>query len=134
MDWKTFFKPSISKILIFVILVLIFGVPATSSDCQTYVSTPTPPPCIEKFTFSNIIIDVLGLTKYPYVLDAATYFSYNPFLVVLYLIGLYIIVSLIFHIAGYNWKKALLYTVAAILLIFLIAVLSSLMGARTFVK
>ncbi len=134
MDWRKFFKLYISKIVIFVLLVLIFGVPATSRDCQTYVTTPTPPPCIERFTFSNIIIDVLGLTKYPYVLDAATYFSYNPFLVIPYLIGLYVIVSSIFHIAGYNWKKALLYTVVAILLIFLIIVLSSVMGAKAFVK
>ena len=134
MDWKKFFKPYIFKIVILVLLVLIFGVPATSRDCQTYVTTPTPPPCIERFTFSNIVIDVLGLTKYPYVLDAATYFSYNPLFVISYLVVLYVIISLIFHIAGYNWKKALLYIVAAVLLIFLIIVLSSVMGARTFVK
>ena len=45
---------------------------------ESVVKTSTPPPCIEKFTFSNVIIDALGLTRYPYVLDAATYFSYNP--------------------------------------------------------
>ena len=37
MDWNKFFKPDIPKIAIFVLLVLIFGVPATSRDCQTYV-------------------------------------------------------------------------------------------------
>jgi len=134
MDWKKFFKPYISKIVIFVLLVLIFGVPATSEGCQTHVLALTRPPCIERFTFSNIIIDVLGLTKYPYQLDGATYFYYNPFLVILYLIGLYVIVSSIFHITGYNWKKSLLYIVAVILLILLIIVLSSVMGNRLFVK
>ncbi|MBS3135648.1 hypothetical protein J4401_01690 [Candidatus Woesearchaeota archaeon] len=132
MDWNKFFKPDIPKIAIFVLLVLIFGVPATSRDCQTYVKTSTPPPCIEKFTFSNVIIDALGLTRYPYVLDAATYFSYNPSVVIFYLTGLYVSLSSIFHIADYNWKKASLYTVTAILLTLLITILFSVMKNRAF--
>lgn len=134
MDCKQFFKPQISKVIILILLILIFGVPATSSNCQTYVTTSTPPPCIERFTFSNIILGAMGLTKYPYMLDAATNFSYNPIVVIIYLVAMYLSLSLIFHLSGYNWKKSLLYVILIVFIILLIFMLSSLMGTKTYVK
>lgn len=134
MKWKQFFSPQISKIIILVILILVFGVPATSRSCQTYITTPIPPPCIERFTFSNIISDLIGLDRYPYVLDAATYYSYNPIIVALYVVTLYLILSLIFHLSGYKWKKVLFYVVGIILIVFLVFVFSSIIDARTYMR
>lgn len=132
MKWKQFFGPQISKIVLLVIVILIFGVPATSRDCQTYITTSTPPPCIEHFTFSNIILDLIGFDRYPYVLDAAIYYSYNPIFVALYVVALYLIISLIFHLSGYKWKKAYLYVAGIILIIFLVFILLSIMGVKTY--
>jgi len=103
MNWKKFLKPTIREIIVFAVIILVFGVPATSHSCQTYVTTPTPPPCIEKFTFANIIVDALGLTRYPYMLDASVRFSYDPSLVGGYIVVLYLALSLIFYF--YHQRK-----------------------------
>src|SRR3989344_6796869 len=134
MNWKQFFIPQISKIIILFILILVFGVPATSSSCQGFVRTPTPSPCIEKFTFSNIISDVIGLDRYPYVLDASTHFSYNPIIVTSYVVAIYLVLSLIFLLSGYKWKRASLYVIGIILIIFSVFIFYSMSGARTYVE
>ena len=132
MNWKQFFIPQISKIIILFILILVFGVPATSSSCQGFVRTPTPPSCIERFTFSNIVSDVTGLDRYPYVLDASTHFSYNPIIVTSYVVALYLALSLIFLLSGYKWKRASLYVIGIIVIIFLVFIFNSISGARTY--
>ncbi len=132
MKWKQFLKPTIAKIILFIILVLIFGVPSIQRSCQGFVQTTVPPSCIERFTFSNIIIDILGIRIQP--LDAVISFSYNPLFVIPYLIILYLLVSLIFHIAGYNWKRALLFTIIGILLIFFVKIIQSVIKSSSFIK
>lgn len=95
---KDFLKPTRGKIIALLLIILIVGVPAISSSCQGFVTTPEPPPCIERFEFSNLVIDFLGFNAYPYVLDAVTSFTYNPIIVIGYFIILYIILSGIFSI------------------------------------
>jgi hypothetical protein len=131
---KQFLKPQISKIIIFVALILIFGLPAISRSCSTFplMRGETAPPCIEKFTFSNIIVDVLGLTRYPHVMDATTFFSYNPSVVVPYLVVLYLSLSLLFHISHYDWKKVLLYLTLIGMIIFVILIFISITKNRTY--
>jgi hypothetical protein len=128
---KQFLKPQISKIIIFVVLVLIFGLPAISTSCSTFplMRGETPPPCIERFTFSNIIVGVLG---YPHVMDAAIFFSYNPFVVMPYLVVLYLSLSLLFRFSNYDWKKVLLYLTLIGMTIFVILIFISITKNRIY--
>ena len=132
MNWKQFFGLQISKIVLLVILILIFGVPATSRSCGGFVTTSAPSPCIERFTFSNIVSDLVGLDRYPYVLDASTHYSYNPLIVASYVVALFLVLSTIFHLSGYRWKRAVLYIIAIIAVMLLILIWFSMNGARTF--
>ncbi len=128
MDWKQFFKPQISKVIIFALLVWIFGVPATLVTCQGFVRIAEPPsPCIGQFAFSNII------SRNIQVFDGVRHFSYNPIIVTLYPAGLYLALSLIFYMSGYNWKKATLYVIGIILIILLICILFAIIGTRSFI-
>jgi hypothetical protein len=96
MNWKEFFKPKLGKVIIFLLLILIFGIPVTTSSCSTFPLMPgqTPLPCVEKFGFQNlffIILETFGTT-----MDAYTRFSVN--LITLgYLVLVYLLISAIFY-------------------------------------
>lgn len=136
MNLKKIIKPQISKIIIFLILILIFGVPATSRSCSHFPLGPdeTPPPCVEKFTFSNLILDFSGAMRYPHVMDASTSFSYNPLIVAGYLIFLYLILSFLFHVSNYNWKRVVLYLSIVCVLFFIFLFLYSINKSKAHIE
>ena len=90
MNWKEFFKPTISKVIIFFLLLLIFGVPASVKQCATFDFGTGKFPCgPSRFGFHN---PVLGSQN----LDAATTYSYNFLAIALHLSIVYALLSLIY--------------------------------------
>jgi hypothetical protein len=96
MNWKEFFKPSILKIVIFLLIILIFGIPATSHSCSTYPlrTMQPPPPCIDKFGLQNLLY--IFLESMP-ATDAYTNFIINYFYLIGYLVLVYLVISVIFN-------------------------------------
>ena len=132
MDWKRFLGPQFSKVVIFVILLLLFGVPAIITSCAGYVPPDTPPGtslCAEP---SLTMYNFLAYISTSFVLDAVYGFEFNYVIIASYLAVLYLNLSLLFHILGHDWKKVSVILVIIILLIILAVVFFALMGARTF--
>lgn len=127
MDWKKFFKPSVAKIIILIVLVLTIGVPAYLSSCATHIPLGAEQECVgPDLTLLNII-------TYTFTsgFGADYNWDFNIPIILGYLAGIYLVLSLVFHIAGYKWKRALLYVAIAVILIFLIIFIISIMGNRT---
>lgn len=105
-----FFKPEISKIIIFLLLILIFGIPAFVTQCATYDFGTGEFPCgSPKFTLHNPLI------KEP-VLDAADIYDYSPFLIILYAVTLYSLLSLIYLYTKNKKAQRIVYIAAFIIL------------------
>ncbi len=98
MDWKKFFKPQISKVIIFILIVLISGVPASVEQCATYDFGTGEFPCgPTRFGIHNPFSEFLVQ-----MLDAVNIYSYNPILVGVYLMALYSLLSLIYFYTKKN--------------------------------
>jgi len=95
MNIKEFLKPTIWKIIIFVLIILIFGIPATSHSCSTYPLMPgeIQPPCIDSFGFYNLLTILIESTMI--AMDAYIKFSFNYLILFSYLIVVYLISCLI---------------------------------------
>ena len=130
MNWKKFFKPLVSKIIIFAVLILIFGVPAYLKSCGSYIQAGTAQHC---FGPSLVLFNGLTYASTTGVLDVSYNWTFNPFIIGGYLIVLYLLLSLIFHIAHYKWKRALLYTIGVLILMILARQIISVIGNRTFI-
>ena len=116
MEWKEFFKPEISKIVIFILLVAIFGVPAFVTQCASYDFETGNFPCGEpKFTLNNPL-----LSSYTVMLDAHNNYEYNIFLIVAHLFVLYSVLSLIYVYTEKNKTQRIVYT-ASFIALFIIA-------------
>ncbi len=96
-------KPTLGKFAVLIIVVLISGIPSTVQYCQSKVLTD--PPCIERFTFANIILDALGLLRYTDAPNTFVIYSYNSVIVAGYLIALYVLISLVFYAYAQNAKS-----------------------------
>lgn len=110
MDLKEFFKPQISKIIIFIILLLLFGVPAFYKNCATYDFGTGEFPCgPPRFTLHNPLIK-------SQMLDAVNIYSYNPLVIASYLVVLYSILSLIYFYTKENKAQRIVFLISFIVL------------------
>ena len=116
MDWKEFFKPAISKAIIFALLLLIFGVPAFVKQCATFDFGIEKFPCgPTRFAFHNPLIK-------SQIYDAVDIYSYNIFLVAFYLTILYVLLSLIYFYTRKNKVQRIVYLISFVIL-FIITVI-----------
>ena len=128
-DCKQFFKPQISKTIIILILLFLFGVPAYLHSCNAYLEANTPQQCTSPH-----------LTLYNYfthsfttgVLDISFGWDFNSFIITLYIVVLYLMISLVFLLTGYNWKKAALGMIGLLLILLLIRILMSLYNSKVY--
>lgn len=135
MNWKQIISLQTSKVILYIALILIFGVPATERGCSTLPSRNVDvlyaPRCIERFGFSNIVLDVSGFNNFT-TTDATTHFRYNPIIILLYLVVLYLAISFVYYLSGYDWKKALLYVMVGIFIVFLFFIYLAFTGSRMY--
>tara|TARA_Y100000310_G_scaffold217822_1_gene218922 strand:+ start:15282 stop:15599 length:318 start_codon:yes stop_codon:yes gene_type:complete len=99
MDWKEFFKPTRGKVIVYFLILLIFGVPAITWKCAIYPIGPDYDKpelhCTEKKVgVYNLLIAILESNS----TGARTNVSYSPILIITYLIILYLVVSGIFFL------------------------------------
>ncbi len=124
MDWKKLLFPTKAKIAILVLVLVIFGVPATMRSCPGFLIEvgASMPPCVERFSiYPTISILVLSLPAS----DASTAFEFNPLFVGAYVLALYLAVCFLFQAMGQSFKKAFLAVVAIALLLLLLAIASA---------
>jgi magnesium-transporting ATPase (P-type) len=123
MDWKEFFKPQLSKIIVFISLILIFGIPTFVTQCATYDFGRGDFPCGEpKFTLNNPVLSSITTS-----LDAVDTYEYNIFLVIVYLILLYFILSFIYFNTSGNKKRRIFYTIIFTILFILLRIWISIL-------
>jgi|SRR3989338_1891930 len=123
MDWKEFLKPEISKLIIFILLLIVFGFPAFVTQCASYDFGTGNFPCGEpRFTFNNPM-----LSSYIVMLDAHNNYEYSPFLIAAYLFVLYFALSLIYSYTKSNKMQRIVYTTSFILLFIVIRIWISIL-------
>ncbi len=130
MDCKEFLKPSIPKIVALVLLVLIFGVPATVHICGSFPLTSLLPPCSD--SFGLVSPAYLLINSSTTMLDVSITIQYNPLLVGAYLLALYLGLCLLFHFTNQNWKRAFLALVWIGGAVIVASLLLAVFGARIF--
>ena len=108
MNWREFFRPRISKIIIFIALILIFGFPDFMRECAALAMTGQLNPCGNtKLALNNPIF-------HRDMLDAVDTYAFNPFLIGAYLIILYSFLSLIYFLVNkkqINMKRVVSVTI-----------------------
>ena len=115
-DLRDFFKPVISKIIIFVILFGIFGVPAFVKQCATFDFGTGEFPCgLNRLTLHNPLIKLQ-------ILDATNIYSYSILLIALHLFVLYSLLSLIYFYTQENKTQRIVY-LASFIILYLIFIL-----------
>lgn len=132
MDCKKAITPTIPKIAALILLVLIFGVPATIHRCGGLIPLNSPmPPCIDSFgIFPTVYLWIMSLPA----TDVSTAIEYNPLLVGAYLLALYLGVCLLFYLTNQNWKRAFMVLVFIVGALIIALLLSAILGARTFIQ
>ena len=116
MNWKEFLKPEISKLIIFILLLIVFGVPAFVTQCASYDFGTGKFPCGEpRFTLNNPL-----LSSYTVILDANNNYDYNTLLILAYIASLYHLLSLIYYCTKSNKTQRIVYT-ASFIALFIIA-------------
>lgn len=132
MDWKRFLGPQLSKVMIFIILLLLFGVPVVITSCAGLVPLDAPPGtslCTEPTLTMYNYLTYLFTTN---VMDAVYGIEFSPFIIAAYLVVLYLNLSLLFHILGHDWKKVSMILLIIIALLVISVIFFSLMASRTF--
>lgn len=123
MNWKEFFRLKKSKIIIFIFLLLLFGVPDFVRNCAAYDFGRGEFPCgPTRLGLNNILF-------YGVMLDAVDIYAFNPVIIVSYLMLLYSFLSLIYF---YSDKKRinLLRVVVVTILIALFIILMLWVSTR----
>jgi len=116
MNWKEFFRPQTSKIIFFIALLLIFGVPDFVRQCAAYDFGRGQFPC------GNTRLALNNPIFYGGMLDVVDNYSYNPILIGAYLIALYSFLSLVHFFTDkkrVNMKRVIFVTILIALYIIL---------------
>ena len=104
MDWKEYFKPNWTKLVISILIILIIGIPATYYSCNTY---PTPNgeefPCLGSYKFLSLIkFTRLNFFSYEFPFsiigdvgrfDAIMAYHINLLALIVYIIMIYSLIS-----------------------------------------
>jgi hypothetical protein len=97
MNWKEFLKPNKWKIIAFLLIIFIFGIPVTTHSCSTYplMAGELPPPCVDRLGFQNIfymLVEMAGSAT-----DVYIGFKINYLYLIGYLILVYFLLSILFY-------------------------------------